>query len=190
MQLRHLILAAAAAVAATPALAHTGVHSISGFGAGFLHPFGGFDHMLAMLGVGLFAALLGGRALVVVPASFMFMMMMGGIIGVAGINIPAVEVLIAASVIAIGAVVALGWSWPLSAAAMLVGFFALFHGYAHGIEIPSGITALPYGVGFSLASAALHSLGIGLSRITRRHEKVNQSLGAAITVAGVVLVFG
>jgi urease accessory protein len=190
MRLVHLILAAALSVAATPALAHTGVHSMSGFAAGFLHPFGGFDHMLAMLGVGLFAALLGGRALIVVPASFVLMMIVGGVIGLAGINIPAVEASIAASVIAVGAVVALGWSWPLSAAAMLVGFFALFHGYAHGAEIPSGVTALSYYAGFSLASAALHSLGIGLSRIAIGHEKANRSLGAAITLAGCLLAFG
>jgi urease accessory protein len=143
--------------------------------------------MLAMLGVGLFAASLGGRALIAVPASFVLMMIVGGVIGLAGINIPAVEASIAASVIVVGAVVTLGRSWPLSAAAMLVGFFALFHGYAHGAEIPSGATALLYGVGFSLASAALHALGIGLSQVVIGHEKANQSLGAAISLAGFVI---
>ncbi|MBD2749491.1 HupE/UreJ family protein [Microvirga sp. BT688] len=190
MRLKHLILAAASVGAATPALAHTGVHSMSGFAAGFLHPLGGFDHMIAMLGVGLFAASLGSRALIVVPASFVLMMIVGGVIGLAGINLPAVEVSIAASVVAVGAVVALGRSWPLSAAAMLVGFFALFHGYAHGTEVPSGATAFSYSVGFSLASAALHALGIGLSRIAMGHEKANQFLGAAITLAGFVIAFG
>jgi urease accessory protein len=187
MQFRSSILAAVLAVAATPALAHTGTHSVSGFAAGFLHPLGGFDHMLAMLGVGLFAALLGRGALVVVPASFVLMMMAGGAIGMAGFQIPAVEMSIAASVVAVGAVVALGWPWSASAAAMLVGFFAIFHGYAHGTEIPTGADALPYILGFALASAALHSVGVVLSRMALLSRKATRSLGAAITVAGLVL---
>jgi urease accessory protein len=187
MQFRSSILAAVLAVAATPALAHTGTHSVSGFAAGFLHPLGGFDHMLAMLGVGLFAALLGRGALVVVPASFVLMMMAGGAIGMAGFQIPAVEMSIAASVVAVGAVVGLGWPWSASAAAMLVGFFAIFHGYAHGTEIPTGADALPYILGFALASAALHSVGVVLSRMALLSRKATRSLGAAITVAGLVL---
>ncbi len=190
MRHKYLILAAVSAVAATPALAHTGAHSVSGFAAGFLHPLAGLDHMLAMLGVGLFAALLGGRALIVIPGSFVLMMMVGGAIGVAGFDIPAVEAAIAASVVAVGAAVALGRSWPLGAAAMLTGFFALFHGYAHGAEIPSGATALPYSLGFALASAALHSLGILMSHMALGHGRVTRSLGAAITLAGLVLALG
>jgi urease accessory protein len=187
MRFKHPILASILAVAATPALAHTGTHSVSGFVAGFLHPLGGFDHMLAMLGVGLFAALLGRGALVVVPASFVLMMMAGGAIGMAWFQIPAVEASIAASVVVVGAVVALGWPWPASAAAMLVGFFAIFHGYAHGAEIPTGANALPYILGFALASAALHSLGVVLSRTALVSRNANRALGAAITVAGLVL---
>ncbi|MBM6580671.1 HupE/UreJ family protein [Microvirga sp. BT689] len=189
MQLKNSIFVAALAVAATPALAHTGTHSVSGFAAGFLHPLGGFDHMLAMVGAGLFAALLGRSALVVVPASFVLMMMTGGAIGMAGFQIPAVEALIAASVVAVGVVVALGWPWPRSAAATLVGFFAVFHGYAHGIEIPIGADAFPYILGFALASAALHSFGVILSRMTSSYRNAAKSIGAAITFAGLVLAF-
>ena len=188
MKFKNSIFAAALAVAATPALAHTGAHSVSGFAAGFLHPLAGSDHMLAMVGAGLFAALLGRSALVVVPASFVLMMMAGGAIGMAGFQIPAVEALIAASVVAVGAVVALGWPWQRSAAATLVGFFAVFHGYAHGIEIPIGADAFPYILGFAVASAALHSFGVILSRMTSSYRNATKSIGAAITFAGLVLV--
>jgi len=188
MRLKYSIFAAVLAGAATPAVAHTGIHSVSGFAAGFLHPLGGLDHMLAMIGVGLFAALLGRGALLAVPASFVLMMMAGGALGMAGVEIPAVEVAIAASVVAVGSVVAWGWAWPTSAAAMLVGFFALFHGYAHGAELPVGASGLTYGLGFALASAALHSLGIILSQINLGAGKVTRPLGVAITIAGLVLV--
>ena len=190
MRTKHVILAAASAVAATPALAHTGAHSISGFAAGFLHPFGGIDHMLAMVGVGIFAALLGRNALMTVPGSFVLMMLLGGALSMAGFDIPAREAVIAASVVALGAVVTLGWSLPVSAAAVLVGFLALFHGYAHGTEIPPGANAIPYSLGFTLASAALHCSGIALSRMALNHRAVTRSLGAIITLAGIALTFG
>ena len=189
MQIKRSIYAAVLAVAATPVLAHTGAHPVSGFAAGFLHPLGGFDHMLAMVGVGLFAAVLGRNALMAVPASFVLMMMVGGAIGMAGFEIPAVEAAIAASVVAVGVVVAWGWPWPTSAAAMLVGLFAIFHGYAHGAEIPMGAKALPYSLGFALASAALHLLGVVLSRMTLGYGRATRPLGAAITIAGLFLAF-
>jgi len=190
MRFNHSILAAVLSGAATPVLAHTGTHSDPGFAAGFLHPLGGLDHMLAMLGVGLFAASLGRTALIAVPGSFVVMLTVGGAIGLSGFEIPAVEAAITASVVALGAVVALGRSWPVGAAAVLVGFFALFHGYAHGSEIPSGATALPYSAGFALASAALHALGLALSLVVLGHGKATRSLGAVITLAGFVLAFG
>lgn len=190
MTTKYVILAAALAVAATPAFAHTGTHMTSGFAAGFLHPLGGIDHMLAMVGVGLFAALLGRSALIAVPGSFVLMMLVGGALGMAGFDIPAAEAAIAASVVAVGAVVALGWSWPVSGAAMLVGFLAIFHGYAHGAEIPSGATAVPYSIGFALASAALHSLGIALSYVALGRREFGRLFGSAIAVAGVILTFG
>lgn len=190
MKIKHTILAAAMSLAATPALAHTWTHSASGFSAGFLHPFSGSDHMLAMVGVGLFAASLRGGALVAVPASFVLMMLVGGVLGIAGFHLPAAEAAVVASVITIGSVVALGWSWSVSAAAMLAGLLALIHGYAHGAEIPSGVNVLPYSVGFMLASAALHSLGILVNYITLSQGKTTRPLGAAITLAGLALVFG
>jgi urease accessory protein len=190
MRVRNTILAAALTMAATPAFAHTGMHMTSGFAAGFLHPLGGIDHMLAMVGVGLFAALLGRSALIAVPGSFVLMMLVGGALGMAGFNIPAIEAAIAASVVAVGAVVALGWSWPVSGAAMLVGFLAIFHGYSHGAEIPSGATAFPYSMGFALASAALHSFGIALSYAVLGRKQLGRLFGAAIAVTGFILTLG
>ncbi|MBB3018176.1 urease accessory protein [Microvirga lupini] len=190
MKIKHTILAAAMSLAATPALAHNWMPSDSGFSAGFLHPFGGSDHMLTMVGVGLFAASLRGRALIAVPASFVLMMLVGGAFGIAGFHIPAVEAVIVASVIAMGIVVALGWSWPVGAAAMLAGLMALFHGYAHGAEIPAGATVLPYCAGFMLASTALQSLGILMGHIILRQGKTTRPLGAIIMFAGLVLTFG
>ena len=188
--MRFTLIALAALSAATPALAHTGAHSVSGFAAGFLHPLGGLDHVLAMIGIGLFAALLGRGALFAVPGSFVLMMLVGGIIGMTGWNIPAVEAAIAASVVVVGAVVALGWSFPMSAAAVLAGFLALFHGYAHGVELPFGASALPYSAGFMGASAALHILGIIMSRIALGRREVTRPVGIAITLAGAMLAFG
>lgn len=176
--------------AATPVLAHSGHDTASGFLAGFSHPLTGLDHVLAMVGAGLFAALLGGRALMMVPGSFVLMMIAGGGIGMADFDVPAVEAVIAASVIAVGAAVALGWAWPVSVAAMLVGFFALFHGYAHGIEIPLGASALPYSSGFTLASAGLLSLGIVLSHMAMSYSGAVRTLGIAIVLAGFTLAIG
>jgi urease accessory protein len=141
---------------ATPAFAHPGGHGPSGFLDGFLHPLGGLDHTLAMLAVGLFAALLGGRALWAVPASFIIMMLAGGIIGIAGLEIPVVEAGIAASVVVLGAVLVVGRRCLLSMAVMLTGMFAIFHGYAHGAEMPGGAAAALYCLGLVSATALLN----------------------------------
>jgi urease accessory protein len=176
--------------ATTPALAHTGQHAFSGFLAGFTHPLTGLDHTLAMVGVGLFASLLGGRALWAVPASFVGMMLVGGMMSLASIEIPAVEFGIAASVIVLGAVVSLGRAWSVGAAMTLVGIFAIFHGHAHGAEIPAGAGATLYSLGFTLASAVLHGLGIVLGAAAARQTYAGRLAGAAVAVAGVVLLIG
>ncbi len=159
-------LRAAAAVVATllptAAWAHVGHGSTVGFVHGFVHPVTGIDHVLAMVAVGLFAANLGGRALWAVPLSFVSVMAVGGALGVAGIAIPFVEAGIAISVIVLGLAVALRWQWPVAAAMALVGVFAIFHGHAHGAEMPVDASGLEYGLGFMLATALLHVVGIGL----------------------------
>jgi len=185
-----LLLTVTVAALTTPALAHTGTHSFSGFLPGFHHPLSGLDHMLAMVGVGLFAASLGGRALWAVPTSFLLTMLMGGALGLTGVEIPAVEAGIAMSVITLGVVMTLGWSWPVTAAMGFVGVFAVFHGLAHGSEIPSGADAAFYSLGFTAASAILHILGIGMSCMAQNHSRAIRSVGAAMTVVGLVLALG
>lgn len=159
---RFLRLPTLAALAALPtaALAHTGVGGSSGFGHGFSHPMSGIDHVLAMLMVGLFAWQLGGRALWLVPATFVLVMALGGVAGVAGLQVPFIETGITLSVIALGAIVAFGARPPVAVAMGFVGFFALFHGYAHGAEMPERAGGLAYAAGFMAATALLHAAGV------------------------------
>jgi urease accessory protein len=184
---RSFALAAAASLAATPAFAHTGAGDAHGFIHGLAHPIGGMDHVLAMVAVGLFASLLGGRALWAVPLAFVGMMLVGGAFGMAGVELPAVELGITASIIAIGAVTAFGGSLPLAAAMALVGFFAIFHGHAHGAEMPLGAGAFAYSAGFAFGTALLHALGLGIG-LAVRSARVVRMAGAATAVVGAVLL--
>jgi urease accessory protein len=186
MTLKRSRLALPMMVAAMPAFAHTGLHGASGFGAGFLHPLGGLDHTLTMLAVGLFAALLGGRAFWVVPVSFVCMMLVGGAMGLMGIEIPAVEVGIAASVVVLGAVLAVGSRCLISVAMALTGMFAVFHGYAHGAEMPAGAAAALYSLGFASATVFLHGAGLAIG-LALGHRWMIRMAGAFISVAGLVL---
>ena len=155
------IAAALLALAPTVAFAHPG-HDGASLVSGFLHPLGGFDHIIAMVAVGVLAARLGGRALWLVPASFIAAMAIAGLAGSAGIGLPYVETGIALSVVALGATVALGLTMPVAAAMALVGLCAVFHGYAHGAEMPETASGLVYGLGFIAGTALLHGIGIGL----------------------------
>src|SRR5262245_49507207 len=150
------------ALVSSAANAHTGLGHTHGFVRGFLHPIGGVDHVLAMIAVGLFAAHLGGRALWLVPSSFVGMMAAAGALGTAGIPLPFVETGIALSVIALGLMVAFETKLAVAAAMGLVAFFALFHGYAHGAEIPDGVSGLAYAAGFVAATSLLHAIGIAI----------------------------
>lgn len=190
MRLMRSILAIGVVASVTPASAHTGQHLISGFAAGFGHPFTGLDHMLAMVSVGLFAAFLGGRATWSVPAGFIVMMLFGGAMGMTGIGIPAVEAGIAASIIALGALIAWGRSWHPAAAMALAGSFALFHGYAHGVEIPEGSDVLAYSAGFALASLALHLFGLATGAGLTKQSQASRLSGVAVTLAGLWVAFG
>ena len=188
-------LAAILALSPTLAFAHVGIGDAHGFSHGFVHPIGGIDHVLAMVAVGMFAATLGGRALWAIPASFIVMMAVGGALGMMGVNVPFVELGIATSVIVLGSAVALRWTnWPLGATTAMVGFFALFHGFAHGAEMPMGASGITYAAGFMLATALLHMVGIGvgiaLGKIGANAPRVTQGLGALVAVAGVGLLTG
>jgi len=193
---KKLILVGAALVAFSGAAeAHVGHGSTVGFAAGFAHPLSGLDHMLAMVAVGLFAARLGGKALWQVPGAFVAMMALGGILGMNGFSLPYVELGIAASVIVLGAAVALEFSLPTAAAMGLAGFFALFHGHAHGSEMPLVASGFSYGAGFIAATILLHGLGLGLGVATlratgSRSSDVVKVAGTAIAVAGFGLMAG
>lgn len=186
--------ALAAALLPTAALAHTGVGAAGGFAHGFWHPIGGLDHVLAMVAVGAVAARLGGRALWIVPIAFVAMMAVGGFAGVEGVALPFVETGIALSVVVLGLAVALGWKLPVAAASALAGLFAVFHGHAHGAEMPADASGLGYAAGFMLATASLHVAGIGLGlaigRVGARSTLVLQAGGGAMALAGVALLGG
>ena len=177
----------------TPALAHTGIGDTTGFAHGFMHPIGGIDHVLAMVAVGLFAALLGRRALWLVPASFVAMMAVGGALGAAGVSIPFVEIGIGLSVVALGAAVALRFNMGVVVAMAFVGFFAIFHGHAHGTEMPDTASGIEYGLGFVVATAVLHVAGIGLglaiSKMNESHgQRIAQAAGGSTVLAGAAIL--
>ena len=189
---RFLRLALAAALLTpTAAFAHTGVGATHGLAHGFVHPIGGIDHVLAMVTVGILAWQLGGRALWLVPASFVGVMAMGGVIGSSGIVMPFVEVGIALSVVVMGLLVALTIRTPVAAAMGLVAFFAIFHGYAHGAEMPGNAASFTYGAGFVAATALLHAAGIGLGAAIGWLGPVAVRLtGGAFAFAGIVTLVG
>lgn len=190
-----LIAASAALMTPAAAFAHTGVGETSGFAHGFMHPIGGLDHVLAMVMVGVLAAQIGGRALWLVPATFVAVMALGGALGVAGLPLPFVEIGIALSVVVLGGMVALRRETSMLAAAGIVGLFAVFHGYAHGAEMPVDASGLSYAAGFMAATALLHAAGIGLGMAITRLSTVTgpalvRSAGALAAVAGLGLLTG
>ena len=191
------MLAMTALMALVPSLAyaHTGVGDPIGFAHGFIHPITGIDHVLAMVMVGMFAWQLGGRALWLVPTTFVLVMALGGALGVAGIGVPFVEAGIALSVIVLGAVVAFGIKAPVAVAMAVVGLFAIFHGHAHGSEMPESAAGLAYGFGFMLATALLHVAGVGLGFVIgwageKQGPIVARTAGGAAALAGVAILVG
>jgi urease accessory protein len=177
----------------TPALAHTGIGAHgNGFAAGFLHPLMGLDHMLAMLGVGLWAAQLGKRATWMVPVAFVAVMIAGAGLALSGAALPMVEFGIAGSVLVIGALVALGARMPVALAMTLAGAFALFHGHAHGTELPGFAHPAAYGVGFVAATALLHGAGLALAYVARQYATrlPFRMAGVAMAAVGGGLLIG
>jgi urease accessory protein len=177
------------------AFAHTGAGAHDhGFAYGFLHPLGGLDHLLAMIAVGLLAAHLGGRALWLVPLSFVTLMAAGGAAGFAEFRMPYVEFAIAGSVIVLGVLVAFRTNMPLIAAMLIAGFFAIFHGHAHGAELPDGESPFPYAAGFLIATALLHAagiaIGLGFAKLSASGlgQRIVQASGGAMALVGVVLL--
>jgi urease accessory protein len=167
----------------------------SGLARGFLHPLSGFDRQLAMMLVGIFAYQLGGRALWLVPLTFVSVMAVGGFLGILSVPIPFVEIGIAISVIVLGAIVAFGIKSPAAVAMGVVGLFAIFHGHAHGSEMPMDASGVEYGIGFMLATALLHAIGIGIGFLIglsskRLGDNVYRVAGGVASIAGVAFLSG
>jgi len=174
------------ALAALPALAHVQEGQAAGFLTGLAHPVSGLDHVLAMIAVGLWGAQLGAPALWLLPVTFPLVMAFGGFLGLLGLPLPGVEVGIALSALALGLAVATGWRPPLAVAALLVAAFAVFHGHAHGTELPQGQSGLAYSIGFVVATGLLHLAGIGIGVIHRWPvgRGVLRVLGAGVAAGG------
>jgi urease accessory protein len=151
----------------SPAAAHIGTGHVTGFISGLKHPISGLDHIVAMVAVGIWGAFLGGQAMWMLPVVFPVVMAFGGGLGVLGVPFPGVETGIALSAIALGAMVAFAARPPLWVAAVIVGFFAIFHGYAHGAELPKSANALTYAAGFVIATGLLHLSGIAIGLLVR-----------------------
>lgn len=180
-------LTCAAALLPAAALAHTGAGQTSGFAAGFIHPAGGIDHLLAMVAVGIWATQLGGRALWLVPCAFAGTMAAGGLLGMSGIELPSHEQGITASLLIMGALIAGACRMPAVAGAALVGIFALFHGHAHGAEMPGNAGAVSYLAGFMLATALLHIAGILAGQLLKLRTHAMRIAGGAIAIGGVYM---
>lgn len=187
-----LPLSIALLLAATGAHAHTGEGSLGGFQSGFLHPIFGLDHLLAMLLVGIWGAQMGGRNIWTLPVVFPLVMAAGGFAGAAGWPLPGVEVVIALSVVGLGLAVAFAAKPPEWAAMVLVGVFAVFHGYAHGAELPVAADAVAYGIGFVVATGLIHLAGIGFGQaaIPPKQGRIARVTGAAMSLAGVYFLIG
>ena len=191
------LLLALAILALSPGLAfaHTGIGHGAGFVHGLAHPAGGLDHVLAMIAVGIFAFVLGGRALWLVPLSFVGAMVAGFALGLAQVHLPFVELAIALSSVAIGGAAALGRPMHVGAAMALVGSFAVFHGHAHGAEMGQSVGGLTYALGFVTATALLHLAGVvsalGTAKLAGRFGTAAAQLsGAAFAIGGLGVLAG
>ena len=175
----------------TSAFAHILGDQAGGFITGFAHPISGLDHILAMVSVGLWGAQLGPPAIWSLPVTFPMVMAFGGMLGLIGVPLPGTEIGIALSAIGLGAVVASEARPPLWVAAVLVGFFAIFHGHAHGTELPPDESGVLYSIGFVVATGLLHLTGIGIGLINRwkAGEVILRLGGAGVAIAGCVFLW-
>jgi urease accessory protein len=178
-------------LAPAAALAHPGHDGAGGLVHGLVHPVTGIDHVLAMIAVGVLAAQYGGRALWLVPMSFLIAMATAGAVGMAGIPVQIVEAGIRLSVVVLGLLIAFQLKLPTFSAMVVVGFFALFHGYAHGSEMPNGPAGLSFGAGFLITTAVLLSVGVGLGLLLQRRalsRRLVQAGGGAMALVGIAVL--
>ncbi len=183
------LMVLATLLAAGAAHAHTGEGVAGGLTSGFLHPLFGWDHVVAMVAVGLWGAVLGAPALWLLPVVFPVVMALGGALGVAGVPLPAVEAGIALSGVVLGLLVAFAVPAPLWVAAVIVGAFAIFHGHAHGTELPAAADPIAYAVGFVIATGLLHLAGIAIGLLWGRPRGALLVRGAGAAVAAVGAAF-
>jgi urease accessory protein len=186
-RVRWLLVAALVLLCPRASFAHVETGSATGFVNGFLHPISGWDHVLAMIAVGLWGAQLGPPALWLLPVTFPMVMAFGGMLGLMGVAIPGVELGIAVSAIILGVMVLREARPPLAVAAVIVGIFAVFHGHAHGTELPEGASGLLYSIGFVVATGCLHGVGIGIGAAHRwpAGRAALKAAGAIVAVAGI-----
>ncbi|WP_257167071.1 HupE/UreJ family protein [Bradyrhizobium sp. SRS-191] len=174
------------ALSASPLLAHEQAGVGGGLASGLLHPLTGLDHLVAMVAVGIWGAQLGGVAIWVLPVVFPLVMAFGAVLGILKIGLPVPELVIALSALVLGLAVALRIRVPFAAAAAIVAIFAVFHGHAHGAELPSSANPLAYGCGFVVATGLLHACGITIGALARwpGGERIIRGVGAAIAALG------
>ncbi|MFI0843737.1 HupE/UreJ family protein [Mesorhizobium sp. IMUNJ 23232] len=181
-------LSLTAALMPSPAFAHPGGDHVHGLLAGLEHPLFGVDHLLAMVAIGMIAARSGRIGFLVVPPAFVLAMMAGAAFGIAGVGLPSIETGIALSLVVFGAMVALARPLPLAATASLAAIFGLFHGSAHGLEIPESASGLAYAAGFVVATSALHAAGaLSALKLAGRSGMV-RAAGAATSLVGMAMV--
>jgi urease accessory protein len=192
MRTKRLTLAALLTLMALPAEAHIRQGEATGFLSGLAHPVSGLDHIIAMVAVGLWGAQLRAPAIWLLPVTFPMVMAFGGFLGLIGIPLPGVEIGIALSGVLLGAMVLLEVKAPLYVAAVLVGVFGLYHGHAHGAELPPGENGLLYSLGFVLATGALHAAGIAIGTVHRWDwgRTALRLAGAGISLGGVSFLWG
>ena len=176
---------------ARAALAHEQTGAAAGFLTGLGHPVSGLDHVLAMIAVGLWGAQLGAPAIWVLPVTFPMVMAVGAFLGLVGVPLPGAEIGIGLSALLLGAMVAAEARPKIAIAAILVGFFAIFHGHAHGVELPPGQSGLTYSIGFVMATGCLHGVGIAIGLVHRWHwgRWLLRAAGALVALAGVGFVW-
>jgi urease accessory protein len=169
--------------------AHTGTSPVGGFAQGVAHPLTGFDHVCAMIAVGLWAAQRGGRALWLVPLAFVGVMTLGGLLGMVAVSLPFAERGIVMSVLILGILIAAAIRLPLAASALIVGLFALCHGHVHGTEMPETASGVAYGFGFVVSTVILHASGIGMANLFQRfgNAPLIRYAGSAIACCGLYL---
>ena len=178
-------------VVAPPVQAHTDSGATSGLVAGLSHPISGLDHVLAMIAVGLWGAQLGSPAIWLLPVTFPMVMAFGGMLALMGVSLPGTEYGIAASAILLGLAVTTELKARLEFAAILVGVFAIFHGHAHGTELPAGESGLLYSMGFVIATGCLHAFGVGIGLVHRWPvgQRILRLAGGAVTVGGIFFLW-